>query len=89
LDTDSPNRQLNGLVSHTAVWDVGLSVNEIVSLANGHSPLKVRRSNLVSYAPLNGQSPEPDIVGGLNLTVNGSPAVAEEPPIPDSIKAGG
>jgi len=77
---------LDGFLGHCAIWDVPLSEGEIESLANGISPLAIRRDNLMFYAPLNGQNPELDVVSGLDLTVNGT-TVSEEPPIPNSIKA--
>ncbi len=69
----------DGLIGHCSIWDVGLSANEAQSLASGVSPLRIRRDNLLFYAPLNGQDPELDVVGGLSLTVNG-PIKSEEPP---------
>lgn len=76
----------DGDIGHCAIWGAGLSASEIESLANNISPLNIRAESILFYAPLNGQNPEYDIVGGINLTVNGT-TVAEEPPIPNSIKA--
>lgn len=77
----------DGDIGHCAIWDVGASASEVKSLAAGINPLQVRRNdNLLFYAPLNGQDPEYDVVGGLDLTVNG-PTKSEEPPIPNSIVA--
>ncbi len=76
----------DGEIGHCAIWDKGLSANEIESLAAGISPLKVRGGNLLSYWPLNGQSPELDLVGSHNMTVTGA-IIADEPPISNSIKA--
>ena len=76
----------DGEIGHCAVWDVGISAGEIASLATGISPLKIRRGSLVYYAPLNGQSPEADVIAGNTGTVNGT-TVTEEPPIPNSIVA--
>ena len=50
------------------------------SLAAGLNPKQMLRDNLVFYAPLNGQSPELEIVGRLDLDLVGSPALVEEPP---------
>lgn len=77
---------MSGRIGHCAIWNASLSDQEIETLAQGVSPLRVRRDALVAYWPVNGQSPEIDIVGGINLTVNGT-TVAEEPPIPYSIVA--
>ena len=87
LDTAAPNRGLNGIVSHTAVWDTDVSAYA-QSLAAGINPMQIRPDPLF-YSPLNGQSPELDILGGLDMTVFGSPPVVEEPPIPNSIVAPG
>ncbi len=81
--TESP---FDGEIGHCSIWDVGLSANEIKSLASGISPLKVRRGNLLAYWPLNGQSPELDVVAQQNMNVTGT-SIAEEPPIPNSIVA--
>lgn len=79
------SRPYDGTLSHAALWDRGLSPNEVLSLANGVNPLQIP-DNLLFYNPLNGQSPERDIVGGTTGTVNGT-TVADEPPIPNAIKA--
>ena len=76
----------DGDIGHCALWGVGLSASEIKSLSAGINPLKIRSQNRLFYAPLNGQDPELDVVGGLNLTVNGA-TKSEEPPIPNSIIA--
>ncbi len=76
----------DGDIGHCAIWDTPLTAGEVASLAAGVSPLKIHRENLLFYAPLNGQDPEYDVVGGLDLTVNGS-IKSEEPPIPNSIVA--
>jgi len=76
----------DGDIGHCAIWDRALSSNEIASLSNGTNPLQLNRDNLISYWPLNGRSPEPDVVGGLDMTLTGS-IKAEEPPIPNSIVA--
>lgn len=79
--TENP---FDGDISHVGVSSIALSENEIISASNGINLLQV--GQWVSYWPLNGQSPEADIIGGHNMTVNGT-AVSEEPPIPNSIKA--
>lgn len=76
-----------GDLGHAVIWDDSLSTDEIKSLSEGISPPKIREgNNLLFYAPLNGQDPEYDVIGGLDLTVNGS-TKTEEPPIPNSIVA--
>lgn len=76
----------DGDIGHCAIWDTDLTAGEIKSLSVGISPLNIPQDNLLFYAPLNGQSPEYDVIGGLDLTVNG-PTKTEEPPIPNSIVA--
>jgi len=77
----------DGDIGHVSIWGVPLSGGEVASLAIGISPLKIQKdNNLLFYAPLNGQDPEYDVIGALDLTVNGS-VKSEEPPIPNSIKA--
>lgn len=76
---------LDGFLGHVAIWNIAQSEDVIEALANGASPLQFPEG-LVFYAPINGQNPELDIIGGNGLTVNGT-TVAEEPPIPNSIKA--
>ena len=80
----------NGRIGHVAIWNVDLTDQEVASLAAGISPLRIRPGNLIAptgaYWPINGQSPEPSIMGGFPMTVTGT-TVVEEPPIPQSIKA--
>jgi len=83
LGTENP---FDGDIGHAAIWDKPLTAGEIESLANGINPLTIRSERLLFYAPLNGQDPEYDVIGGLDLTVNG-PMKSEEPPIPNSIVA--
>jgi len=82
--TENP---FDGDIGHVAIWDTPLSDGEVASLAAGISPLKIQKNNnLLFYAPVNGQDPEYDVIGGLDLTINGS-VKSEEPPIPNSIVA--
>ena len=89
FDDLSPGNDMQGDIAHMAVWSVALTDSEVATLAAGSSPLRVRRNALIAYWPLGGQSPEPDIVGGLDLTLFGTPAQSEEPPIPWSVVAPG
>jgi len=82
--TENP---FDGDIGHAAIWDTPLSGEEVASLAAGISPLKIQKdNNLLFYAPVNGQDPEYDVVGQVDLTVNGS-VKSEEPPISNSIVA--
>lgn len=66
-----------GDIAEVGVWDVALTDAEIASLAKGVTPPNIRPANLVFYAPLVGKhSPEPDLVGGLSLTLSGTSASA-------------
>lgn len=81
--TENP---FDGDIGHGAIWNGVLSEGEIESLANGINPMQIQLDNLVGYFPLNGVSPETEIIYGNNATVNGT-TIMEEPPIPNSIKA--
>jgi len=90
----SIEQPFDGDIGHVHIRNVALTAGEVATLAGGPnpgdfsaavSPLRLPRG-LVSYPPLNGQDPEADIVGDFTWTVSG-PTVAEEPPIPQSIKA--
>jgi len=85
----TPSDYWDGAISSVAIWNVVLTDQEVLSLANGVSPLRLHRSALIAYWPVGGQSTEPDIIGGVNLTVNGTPLQVEGPPIPHAIKAPG
>lgn len=77
---------MNGQLAEVAVWDVDLTVAELLSLADGFCPLLVRPANLVAYVPLvkgatGTGGNERDVVGGLTLTDNGTVTVAAHPRI--------
>lgn len=72
----------DGDLAEAAIWNVGLNDEELIALAKGYSPLFIRPQNLVFYCPIWGNdSPEIDIIGGLQLTLDGSPAKSDHPPI--------
>jgi len=83
-----PEDPMHGDIGHVAIWNIDLKAGEALSLGAGRvSPRSIRGgANLPFDAPLNGQSPELDIIGGLDLTVIGTTAF-EEPPIPNCIVA--
>ena len=84
----TPTRPWDGRIGHVAVWNVALTDQDLAALAIGISPLRMKRENLVFYSPINGNhSPETDLVGGRNLTVNGTLTKQEEPPVPFSLIA--
>jgi len=73
----------DGDIGHCTIYDKALSPSEVQALFHAgplHIPLGI------SYWPINGQSPELDVIGGHNMTVNGT-TVTDEPPIPNSIVA--
>lgn len=72
----------DGRIAEVAIWDIALSDNEVLLLANRLSPLLMRPESLVFYTPLMGRtSPEIDIVGSLNMPLNNSPTAAAHIPI--------
>jgi hypothetical protein len=74
--------QLNGTVAEAGVWNVVLSTDEIAFMAKGGSPLFIRPSNLVFYAPVRGRSsPEPEYRRGANLSLTGTPTFSDHPRI--------
>lgn len=72
----------NGLISHGALWNIALSDDDLAMFAAGYGPQNVRPDALVSRWEMGGWgSPEPDLVGGFPLTVNGTLAAADQPRI--------
>ncbi len=81
LGDGTPSSYFSGRIAEVAVWDVGLSDDEVVALSKGISPLLIRPGNLISYRPILGRrSPEVDLIGGNNLTATGT-VVAEHAPV--------
>lgn len=79
----------NGRRSWVTLWNVGLTSNEILSLAQGLCPIRVRLGNIKACWPIWGiHDPEIDISNGLlHLTINGTPTQANDPPVsPMSLK---
>lgn len=63
----------NGVIAELGLWNVALTAGEMASLANGTSPLLIRRANLVRYHRFVGRrSPEPDEINGNALTLTGT-----------------
>lgn len=67
----------DGRIAEAGIWNTDLTAAEVLSLAEGVSPLKVRPQSLVFYAPLIREVL--DIRGGRALAATGSPAVAVHP----------
>ena len=65
----------SGDIAEAAIWAAALTAEEFAALAAGTSPLLIRPDALVNYYPIIGRhSPEIDLVGGNDLTVNGATA---------------
>jgi hypothetical protein len=78
----SPSTFTDGLIAEAAIWNVALNASEIAVLARGVSPLRIRPGNLKFYAPLFGVgSPEPDYIGGFDMTLNAAPTQAAHAPV--------
>lgn len=74
----SGNSHLSGRAAEIGIWNVALTDDEMSALAAGLSPLRVRPSALVYYAPLWG--PIFDYVGRKSLVnQNGTTEVADHP----------
>lgn len=73
---------VSGRVADAAIWDAALSDAEVASLAAGYAPPLIRPQSLVAYWPLFGNlSPEPDRVGGYDMTLNNAPTKVPHPPV--------
>jgi len=84
------SRYFNGMMAHWGVWDVGLTVDEVLGLATGRiSPLQMRPSSLRHYYPMgpgsltSGNVSVKDIVGDMHATVDAGVMYSglEEPPL--------
>jgi hypothetical protein len=65
---------LDGSAAECAIWSSGsFTAAERLTLAAGFSPLFVRPQDLIAYWPLRTVDDLTDWVGGLTLTVNGTP----------------
>lgn len=71
--------------SHVAwptIWNAALTGDEMMSLARGIVPTKIRPASLAYSFPLWGRfSPEPNLIGSPTLTVNGAPSQTDHPRI--------
>jgi hypothetical protein len=73
---------MNGMIAECAWWDAALTDAEVDSLAKGTNPKRVRPSNLLEYVEMIGNlSPEPGLVGGAALTLNGPVKAENHPPV--------
>ena len=70
----------NVRMAEVAIYNIDLTDTEVEILALGYSPLLVRPQNLVFYVPLIRDN-DKDLVGGLTLTLGGTPTIAVHPPM--------
>ena len=70
-----------GDIAETATFSSVLSDAEVVMLSNKFSPLLLPTKPTSYWKFIGRESPEPDIVGGFNATLVGSPATLAHPPI--------
>jgi len=69
----------NGRLYNVAIWSVALDDAEVVALAKGYSPLRVRRTALVFFRPCIRIS-EAEYIGGRTFTTVGTVADIEHGP---------
>jgi hypothetical protein len=75
----TPQQFINCLIAEVGIWNVVLTESEIISLAKGITPDKIRPQNLAFYAPLIRDLQ--DTKGGLSITNNNGATVANHPRI--------
>lgn len=89
LDRSAPSNYFDGLVAHIAFWSGTLTDGDYAALNAGVNPLLVKPGSLIDYWPLlSNQSPEPSLVSGRLLIVNGTTFSNDNPPV-SGTKAGG
>jgi hypothetical protein len=71
----------NGVIAFPAIWDIALSVPDLLSLTAGLSPRQMHPESLRSYCRLDGNGPEQDLVSGTGYAVTGTPTVTANPRI--------
>ena len=68
--TNDTTQPFDGEIAEAGIWNVALTAADMAALAKGMSPKLVRPDALIAYWPIIGRTdPEPDLVGGFNLTV--------------------
>ena len=78
----STNDFFDGKLAEIAIWNIALTDAQVLMLARRVSPLSIRPDALVHYWPLYGVgSPEPDYIGTLNMTLNNTPTIDDNPPV--------
>lgn len=72
----------SGRIAEAAIWNVALTDDEVLALAGGVSPTRIRPGSIQAYWPLYGTaSPEPDYRGTYNMTLNNGPTQADHAPV--------
>lgn len=79
----SPNASFDGGIAYVSIWDGDLTEAEVLLLAQGANPTWIRRDILIALWPIWGaHSPEIDIIGGRNMTINGTLGLdTTDPPV--------
>lgn len=75
---------MDGALADVAVWNVKLTPAEVLALASGVRPNRIRPANLVFWAPLDGlASNEPSLAGvaPFTATLTGTTKTASGPPV--------
>lgn len=73
---------MDGKIANVGMWDIALNADEVAGFAAGQHPYSGRRYGLKSFWPLNGDaSPEIDLIGGISLTLTGSPPKFDSKPL--------
>jgi len=82
---EGTGNQLDGSIAELGVWNVSLTNDEMVSLARGTPPPRIRRNSLAYYVPFNTSAAALDLSGSKNTmgTVGGTPVFLENnhPPV--------
>jgi hypothetical protein len=78
---DSAALFFSGAIAEACIWSVALTADEVLSLSLGASPFFIRPASIIFYAPLTGNSTEPNIVGGPLVSVNSPDVSADHPRI--------
>ncbi len=74
--TATPGFSFDGRVRWPVVYDVALSATEIAAAAEGRDPRTTRRHSLKFFPT----DEDIDLIGGLAVTVGGTPTIAADPP---------
>jgi hypothetical protein len=79
----TPSNFANGAIAEAICWNIDLYLQEIISLAAGADPIRIRNGNIRPFWPLN-EAGGPAIDAGfghINLVPNGGPTASPHPPI--------